>query len=92
MQAVSIGHAGILIRTRGITIVCDPWFVPAFLGSWFVFPRNDVLSDDIMNDVCNPDFLYVSHLHGDHFDAEFLSEQREQGDQDHLAQLPDTRT
>lgn len=74
MQAVSLGHAGILIRTRGITIVCDPWFVPAFLGSWFVFPRNDVLSDDIMNDVCNPDFLYVSHLHGDHFDAEFLLE------------------
>jgi len=74
MQAISLGHAGILIRTRGITIVCDPWFVPAFFGSWFVFPRNDQLPDDIMHDVCNPDFLYVSHLHGDHFDAKFLSE------------------
>ena len=74
MQAISLGHAGILIRTRGITIVCDPWFVPAFFGSWFVFPRNDQLPDDIMHDVCNPDFLYVSHLHGDHFDASFLAE------------------
>lgn len=74
MQAISLGHAGILIRTRGVTIVCDPWFVPAFFGSWFVFPRNDHLPDDIMHDVCNPDFLYVSHLHGDHFDATFLSE------------------
>lgn len=74
MQAISLGHAGILIRTRGITIVCDPWFVPAFFGSWFVFPRNDQLSDDIMHDVCNPDFLYISHLHGDHFDAPFLAE------------------
>lgn len=74
MQAISLGHAGILIRTRGITIVCDPWFVPAFFGSWFVFPRNDQLPDDIMHDVCNPDFLYVSHLHGDHFDATFLQE------------------
>ena len=74
MQAISLGHAGILIRTRGVTIVCDPWFVPAFFGSWFVFPRNDELSDDLMHDVCNPDFLYVSHLHGDHFDASFLSE------------------
>jgi UDP-MurNAc hydroxylase len=27
-----------------------------------------------MHDVCNPDFLYVSHLHGDHFDASFLAE------------------
>ncbi|MFM9082775.1 MAG: MBL fold metallo-hydrolase, partial [Actinomycetota bacterium] len=74
MQAISIGHAGILIRTRGITIVCDPWFVPAFHGSWFVFPRNDQLPDDIMHDVCNPDFLYVSHLHADHFDIPFLRE------------------
>ena len=74
MQAISIGHAGILIRTRGITIVCDPWFEPAFFASWFVFPRNDRLPDDIMHDVCNPDFLYVSHLHGDHFDIPFLTE------------------
>ena len=74
MQAISLGHAGILIRTRGITIVCDPWFVPAFFGSWFVFPRNDQLPPDIMHDVCNPDFLYISHLHGDHFDAAFLAE------------------
>lgn len=74
MQAISLGHAGILIRTRGISIVCDPWFVPAFHGSWFVFPRNDRLPDDIMHEVCNPDFLYVSHLHADHFDAPFLRE------------------
>ena len=74
MQATSIGHAGILVRTRGITIVCDPWFVPAFFGSWFVFPRNDQLSDELMHDICNPDFLYISHLHGDHFDAAFLAE------------------
>ncbi|NBU17610.1 MAG: MBL fold metallo-hydrolase, partial [Actinobacteria bacterium] len=72
MQAISIGHAGILVRTRGITIVCDPWFEPAFFASWFVFPRNDTLPDDVMHDVCNPDFLYVSHLHGDHFDTPFL--------------------
>lgn len=72
MQAVSLGHAGILIRTGGITIVCDPWFTPAFFGSWFVFPRNDQLPDELMEQVRNPDFLYVSHLHGDHFDAEFL--------------------
>jgi UDP-MurNAc hydroxylase len=74
MQAISIGHAGILVRTHGITIACDPWFVPAFFGSWSVFPRNDQLDDDIMHDVCNPDFLYVSHLHGDHFDTPFLRE------------------
>jgi L-ascorbate metabolism protein UlaG (beta-lactamase superfamily) len=38
MRATSIGHAGILVETGHGSIVCDPWFVPAFFGSWFVFP------------------------------------------------------
>ncbi len=75
MQATSLGHAGILIDSGDTTIVCDPWFVPAFLASWFVFPRNDQLAPELMYKVCNPDFLYISHLHGDHCDLEFLSEQ-----------------
>ena len=74
MQATSLGHAGIFIRTGDTTIVCDPWFVPAFFASWFVFPRNDQLTPELMHDVCNPDFLYISHLHGDHCDLEFLAQ------------------
>ena len=74
MQATSLGHAGILIRCRQATIVCDPWFVPAFLGSWFPFPRNDQLDADLMAAVCSPDYLYISHLHGDHCDETFLRE------------------
>ena len=75
MRATSLGHAGILIRCRQASIVCDPWFVPAFLGSWFPFPRNDHLDDEIMAVVRKPDYLYISHLHGDHFDETFLAEQ-----------------
>lgn len=74
MRATSLGHAGILIRCAQASIVCDPWFVPAFLGSWFPFPRNDQLAPDVMAQVCAPDYLYVSHLHGDHFDEPFLRE------------------
>ena len=48
MRATSIGHAGILIESDRGSIVCDPWFVPAFLGSWFPFPRNDQLDDDLL--------------------------------------------
>jgi len=75
MRATSLGHAGILIRCPQATIVCDPWFVPAFLGSWFPFPRNDRLDAAMMAAVCAPDYLYVSHLHGDHFDEPFLRHQ-----------------
>lgn len=89
MQAVSIGHAGILIRAAGATITCDPWFTPAFFGSWFVFPRNDRLDAALMEELCNPDFLYVSHLHGDHFDAAFLAERM---NKDVTVLLPDYPT
>ena len=74
MRATSIGHAGILIETAYGSILCDPWFVPAFFGSWFVFPRNDRLSDELRDKIEHPDFLYVSHLHGDHLDEPFLAE------------------
>src|SRR5215218_8793767 len=72
MRATSLGHAGILIESDRRSIVCDPWFVPAFLGSWFPFPRNDRLADDLLARIENADFLYVEHLHGDHCDEPWL--------------------
>ncbi len=74
MRATAIGHAGILIETERGSVLADPWFVPAFFGSWFVFPRNDRLDPELVGKVERPDFLYVSHLHGDHFDEAFLAE------------------
>jgi UDP-MurNAc hydroxylase len=72
MRATSIGHAGILIETDAGSILCDPWFVPAFFGSWFVFPRNDQLSDDLLERIESADYLYITHLHGDHHDEPWL--------------------
>ena len=72
MRATSLGHAGILVETEHGSIVCDPWFVPAFFGSWFVFPRNDRLSPDLLARVEAADHLYVSHLHADHLDEPWL--------------------
>ena len=74
MRATSLGQAGILIETEQASIVCDPWFLPAFFGSWFVFPRNDQLGDDLMDRIEHADYLYVSHLHGDHFDEPWLAD------------------
>lgn len=73
MRATSIGHAGILIDTLDGSIVCDPWFRPKFFGSWFVFPRNDQLSAELMERICNPTYLYISHIHGDHLDEGWLA-------------------
>lgn len=74
MRATSIGHAGILIDTVDGSIVCDPWFLPAFRGSWCVFPRNDQLSAELMERIENPTYLYITHLHADHLDEPWLTE------------------
>ena len=72
MKATSIGHAGSLIETSAGSILCDPWFHPAFFASWFPFPRNDQLDDDLLERIEHADFLYISHLHGDHHDHPWL--------------------
>ncbi len=74
MRATSLGHAGILIETGNSRILCDPWFVPAFFGSWFVFPRNDKLEPELLAKIESPTHLYISHIHGDHLDEAFLAD------------------
>jgi len=69
MQITCLGHAGLHIETRGGTILCDPWTNPAYFDSWFVFPDNSGLDWDRYGKV---DYLYVSHLHKDHFDPQLL--------------------
>jgi len=73
MRATSLGHAGILIEAGSSKILCDPWFVPAFFGSWFVFPRNDQLEVELLAKIESPTHLYISHIHGDHLDETFLA-------------------
>src|SRR4051812_21666655 len=74
MRATSVGHAGILLDTVDGSILCDPWFMPAFFGSWFVFPRNDQLPAELMDRIEHPTYLYISHLHADHLDETWLAD------------------
>ena len=70
MRITFLGHAGCLVHTRHGSVLCDPWFTPAYFGSWFPFPRNDGI---VASEVGQPDYLYISHLHRDHFDPEWLA-------------------
>ena len=71
MQVTSVGHAGFRVDTNAGSILCDPWLNPAYFGSWFVFPDNSGLDWAALGDC---DYLYISHLHKDHFDPALLSE------------------
>ena len=70
MQVTSVGHAGFLIKTSAGSVLCDPWVNPAYFASWFPFPDNSTLDWDRLGEC---DYLYVSHLHRDHFDAKLLA-------------------
>jgi UDP-MurNAc hydroxylase len=70
VQVTSVGHAGFRIDTRAGSILCDPWVNPAYFASWFPFPDNSALDWAGLGDC---DFLYVSHLHHDHFDPRLLA-------------------
>ena len=58
------------IDTPAGSILCDPWVNPAYFASWFPFPDNSTLDWDTLGDC---DYLYVSHLHKDHFDPKNLT-------------------
>ncbi len=64
VQVTSVGHAGFHIQTKAGSILCDPWVNPAYFASWFPFPDNSQLDWYTLG---NCDYLYVSHLHKDHF-------------------------
>lgn len=70
MQVTSVGHAGFHVQTAAGSVLCDPWVNPAYFAAWFPFPDNTGLDWDTLG-AC--DYLYVSHLHKDHFDPELLA-------------------
>ncbi|NMP23330.1 Rieske 2Fe-2S domain-containing protein [Sulfobacillus harzensis] len=71
MRITYLGHAGLFLETENGSILCDPWFNPAYFGSWWPFPANDHID---LERIAHPTYLYISHLHQDHYDAEFLRE------------------
>ncbi|HEY3737635.1 MAG TPA: Rieske 2Fe-2S domain-containing protein [Jatrophihabitans sp.] len=69
MRITGLGHASVFIETAHGTILADPWVNPAYFGSWFPFPDNSQLDWDRFGQA---DYLFISHLHRDHFDPENL--------------------
>ena len=71
MKLEYIYSACVLISTEDCKILCDPWFTQgAFGGTWFHFPYKKTEPKDI--GFC--DYVYVSHIHTDHYDHIWLKD------------------
>lgn len=63
-------NACMVITVRGERILCDPWFNAAYYGTWRpVYEFTDPVS--MIGEV---DYIWISHVHPDHFDPAFLHE------------------
>src|ERR1043165_3467570 len=63
MKITFIGHASVLIESRGVRILSDPWWRgPCFGAQWWTYPP------PYLEPLSRPvDYVYVSHGHHDHF-------------------------
>jgi len=52
-------------------IICDPWIGTTNESAWYSWPFYNK-SNSFLNQI-KPDFIYISHLHCDHFDPKTLS-------------------
>jgi UDP-MurNAc hydroxylase len=70
MEITYLGHAAILVRGGGVSLLMDPWLEdPAYCNSWCHYPPLALRIDDI----APVDYVYCSHDHPDHFDPKTLA-------------------
>ena len=63
MKITFIAHAAILVETKGIGILSDPWWQGSCFGAqWWLHPN--AYLDPV--EARAPDFIYISHGHSDH--------------------------
>jgi UDP-MurNAc hydroxylase len=60
----------VLLETKNVKILSDPWLVDGELyGSWNHYPQID-FNPEVFD---NLDYIYLSHIHQDHFSKKTLS-------------------
>ncbi|MFL5745317.1 MAG: MBL fold metallo-hydrolase [Niastella sp.] len=74
MEFKILSHAGLLVKNKqGKSLICDPWLVgSSYWRSWWNYPP---VSKDLI-DSLQPDFIYLTHIHWDHFHGNSLKKFR----------------
>lgn len=65
----TLSHAGLRVSTGDHELLCDPWLIGScYWRSWWNYPP----VPRALVDTLKPDFIYLTHLHWDHFQAPSL--------------------
>jgi L-ascorbate metabolism protein UlaG (beta-lactamase superfamily) len=63
VRVTYVCHACMLLETKGIRILTDPWIHgPCFYGTWYQLPEPAFRIEDLFP----LDYIYISHSHPDH--------------------------
>jgi UDP-MurNAc hydroxylase len=65
----TLSHAGLQVQAGGKELLCDPWLIGScYWRSWWNYPP----VPRSLVDSLSPDFIYLTHLHWDHFQGPSL--------------------
>jgi UDP-MurNAc hydroxylase len=70
MKITHYSNSFISVKSKNDHIVCDPWIGKANTGGWQSFPEYSV--DQLSCQLADAGWIYISHLHDDHFHPETL--------------------
>ncbi len=69
MKFTVVSHAGLLVESNGRSLLTDPWLIGScYWRSWWNYPP----PPPELIDRLKPDFIYLTHLHWDHFHSPSL--------------------
>ncbi|HEY4310046.1 MAG TPA: MBL fold metallo-hydrolase [Pirellulales bacterium] len=69
MKFQVLSHAGLQVTSNGRTLVTDPWILGScYWRSWWNYPP---VPSELVRSL-KPDFIYVTHIHWDHFQGPSL--------------------
>ena len=69
MKFTILSHAGLSVEHNGVRIVSDPWLIGScYWRSWWNFPEPPAG----LIEKLQPDYIYLTHLHWDHFHGALL--------------------
>jgi UDP-MurNAc hydroxylase len=64
MKTIFLSSSTVIIESNNTKILMDPWLLDGeYYGSWYHYPKLNI-NMDLINSC---DFIYVSHIHPDHF-------------------------